>query len=129
MAFVHGKESTFSVDNAADSLTDISAYVSNLNFGRSAEVAEVSAFGDDSKAYISGLKDGQITMDVSWDATVDALLEGILGGDAGDFSYSPDGGTTTYTGDCILIAYTPASAVNDAVKGSATFQITGDVSR
>lgn len=128
MSFVHGKNTTFSIDDSSGSPQDISDYANNIDFPLSADVAEVTGFGDDSKEYIPGLKGATISMDLSWDAAVDAILWGIVG-KTGTFSYSPDGGTTTYSGECICTAYTPASAVNDAVKGSASFQVTGDVSR
>lgn len=128
MAFVHGKAATFSVDDSGGTPRNISTYLSNINFNPTADTAEVSSFGDTNKKYIPGLKDGQITADVNWDATVDGYLYGILGGAEGDFDYSPDG-TIHYTGKCICTAYNPASAVNDAIKGSVTFQITGPVGR
>ena len=128
MAFVHGKNSTFSIDDSGGVVRNISAYLSNINFSPSADTAEVTGFGDANKKYIPGLKDGQITADVTWDSVVDGYLYGILGAAEGDFDYSPDG-TIHYTGKCICTAYNPASAVNDAVKGSVTFQITGAAGR
>ena len=32
MAFTHGKDSVFKLDNASGSLTDISSYVNNVDF-------------------------------------------------------------------------------------------------
>ena len=32
MAFVHGSDSVFKIDNASGSLTDISAFVNNVDF-------------------------------------------------------------------------------------------------
>lgn len=127
--FKHGKNTTFSIDDSGGTPRDISEYLNNVNFNPTADTAEVTPFGVDSKGYVPGLKDAQITADVLWDATVDGYLWGILGGDAGTFSYSPDGGTTTYSGECLCTAYSPGSSVSDAVKGSVSFQVTGDVSR
>ncbi len=39
MAFVHGKDSVFKLDNSGGSLTDISAYVKNVDFPEPADVA------------------------------------------------------------------------------------------
>ena len=128
MSFVHGKNSTFKIDDSGDTLRDISTYVHEASDNFTADVAEVTGFGKDSKEYIAGLKDGTISLSLNWDAIVDGYLFGIVGVE-GDFEYSPDGGTITYSGKCICTAYTPASAVNDNIKGSASFQITGDVSR
>ena len=129
MAFVHGKNSTFKLDTSGGVLTDLTEYISNVNFPLSADTAEVTTFGSNSKKYIAGLKDCQFTVDFVWDATLDGYFFALLGAPAGTFEYSPDGGTTEYSGEAILTAYNPASATNDAVKGSATFQVTGDVSR
>jgi hypothetical protein len=129
MAFVHSKSSTFSIDDSGGTPRDISAYVNNVQFNPSASTADVTALSDTSKAFIAGLKDCTISIEISWDATVDEYLWGILGAAAGTFSYSPDGGTTTYSGECFCTSYTPASAVDNSVKGSATFQVTGTVSR
>lgn len=128
MAFVHGKNSTFKLDTPAGALTDLTDYVNNVNFPLSADTAEVTTFGCDSKKYIPGLKDCQFTVETFWDATVDGYLFALLGAAAGTFNYSPDG-TVVYSGEAYLTAYNPASASNDAVKGSATFQVTGDVGR
>lgn len=129
MAFGHSKNSTFSIDDSVGTPRDITAYVANVSFAPSASTADVTTLNDTSKAHIAGLKDCTISIEVKWDATVDGYLWGILGGAAGTFSYSPDGGTTTYSGECLCTAYSPASAVDDAVTGSATFQVTGTVSR
>jgi hypothetical protein len=128
MAFVHGKDSDFLLDTSAGALTDLTTYVSNVNFPINADTAETSTFGSTSKSYVVGLKDCQFTVEFVWDATVDGYLFTLLGAAAGTFNYKPNG-TIVYSGEAYLVSYTPASPVNDAVKGSCTFQVTGDVSR
>jgi hypothetical protein len=128
MAFTHGKNSDFLLDTSAGALTDLTAYVHNVNFPISADTADVSTFGTSSKQYVVGLKDCQFTVELNYDATVDGYLFALLGAAAGTFNYKPDG-TIVYSGEAFLINYTPASAISDAVKGSATFQVTGDVGR
>ena len=124
----HGKNTTFKLDTSAGVLTDLTEYASNVNFPLSADTAEVTTFGSNSKKYIPGLKNCQFTVDFVWDATVDGYLFALLGAAAGTFEYSPDG-TIVYSGEAMLTSYNPASPSNDAVKGSATFQVTGDVGR
>ncbi len=128
MAFVHGKNSKFYLDTSAGDLTDLTAYVHDCNFPMSADTAETSTFGSASKSYVPGLKDCQFTVQINWDAIVDGYLFALLGAAAGTFNYKPDG-TIVYSGEAILISYTPASPVNDAVKGTAVFQVSGDVGR
>ena len=57
-----------------DVVTDISAYVNKVDFKPTGDTSEVSSFSDTSKKYVAGLKDCQISIDLSWDATVDAVL-------------------------------------------------------
>ena len=42
MAFVHGSDSVFKIDNASGSLTDISSFVNNVDFPETADVAETT---------------------------------------------------------------------------------------
>ena len=130
MAFVHGKNSVFKLDNAAGSLQDLSSYCDSVDFPQTTETAEVTTFGDSSKAYIVGLKDSTISVSGSWDATIDAQLDALVA--AGTFEFGPAGsgaGEVKYTGECILTSYSGASTVGDKVTFSAEFQVTGDVTR
>ena len=85
MAFVHGKDSVFKLDNASGSLTDISTYVNNVDFPETADVAETSTLGASNKTYIVGLKDATISLGGLFDATVDAILGAAGLGDIGKY--------------------------------------------
>ena len=75
MAFTHGKDSVFKLDNASGSLTDISSYVNNVDFPESADVSETTTLGSaETKTYIAGLKDATISLSGLWDATADAIF-------------------------------------------------------
>jgi hypothetical protein len=126
---IHGKDTTFSIDNSAGAPTDISQYCDNVDFpGLSADTAETSGFGADSKSYVAGLKGGTISISGAWDAVPDAVLYGIVG-KTGTFSYVPGGSTVTYSGECICTSYQVSSPIGGAVTFSASFIITGDVGR
>ena len=133
MAFVHGSDSSFKLDNASGSLTDISTYVNNVDFPETADVAETSTLGASNKTYIVGLKDATISLGGLFDATVDAILGAIVGQSATlSFEYSPEGtasGKVKYTGECILTSYTLSSPVGDVVGFSADLQVSGAVTR
>jgi len=133
MAFVHGKSADFRVDNSAGSLTDISAYCDSVDFPQTADTAEVTAFGSSSKAYVAGLKDSTISISGSWDATLDAVLAGIVGlATTSSFQHGPAGttaGNIKYTGECICTSYQVSAPVGDKVTFSAEFQVTGAVTR
>lgn len=139
MAFVHGKTSKFSIDNAAGSLIDISAYCDDVSFSRNLDTAEVSTFGDSAKEYLIGMSDATISISGKFDAagasTVDAVLSGILGASAtSSFEYVPGGGSVGannpgYQGECWLTSYEVSGAIGDAVSFSAEFQVTGAITR
>lgn len=139
MAYVHGKKSKFSVDNAAGSLTELSAYLDEVGFPRSVETAEVTTFGDNAKEYIVGLSDATISISGKFDAagssTPDVVLSGILGQDATvTFEYQPNNAAVSatnpkYSGEAILTSYEVSSPVGDVVTFSAEFQVSGAITR
>jgi predicted secreted protein len=133
MAFVHGKDSVFKLDNASGSLTDISAFVNNVDFPETADVAETSVLGASNKTYIVGLKDATIGLTGFFDATADAIFGAVIGQSATlSFEYSPEGtasGKIKYTGECILTNYALSSPVGDAVAYSCDLQVSGAVTR
>jgi predicted secreted protein len=132
MAFKHGSDSTFAVDDSGGTARSITG-VDNVSLTRNGEPAEVTSLGNNSKAFIAGLKDASVSISGSWDVTSttgnDVVLSGIIGGAAGTISFSPDGGTTTYSCEALCTSYDVTSPVADKVSFSADFQVTGDVSR
>ena len=133
MAFVHGKDSVFKLDNASGSLTDISAFVNNVDFPETADVAETSVLGASNKTYLAGLKDANISLAGFFDATADAIFGAVIGQSATlSFEYSPEGtasGKIKYTGECILTNYALSSPVGDVVAYSGDLQVSGAVTR
>ena len=135
MAFTHGKDSVFKLDNASGSLTDISSYVNNVDFPESADVSETTTLGSagNSKTYISGLKDSSISLSCLCDATAHAIFGAVVGQSATlSYEYSPEGtasGKIKYTGEAILTSYAISSPVGDAVGYSADLQVSGAVTR
>ncbi len=133
MAFVHGKDSVFKLDNSGGTLTDISSYVNSVDFPETADVAETSTLGSSAKSYIVGLKDATLSIAGLWDSTVDGILGAVVGQSATlSFEYSPEGttgGNIKYTGECILTSYSQSSPVGDVVSYSADFQVSGAVTR
>jgi hypothetical protein len=132
MAFKHGSDSTFSVDDSGTTARAITG-VDNVSFTQNGEPAEITSLGDNSKGFIAGLKDSSLSISGAWDVTSttgnDVVLSGIVGGAAGTVSYSPDGGTTTYSAEAFCTSYEMSSPVADKVSFSADFQVTGNVTR
>ena len=133
MAFVHGKDSVFKLDNSGGSLTDISAYVNSVDMPQTVDVAETTVLGKDNKTYIVGLKDATISLAGLWDSTADAIFGAVLGQSATlSFEYSPEGttsGKVKYTGEAILTSYSKNSPVGDVVSYSADLQVSDAVTR
>lgn len=135
MAFRHGKNAVFKVDDSGGTLTDISTYIHDVTLPRSIETAETTTFGvaGGSKTYVTGLNDSTISISGKFDSTVDAHLAGVLGQDATlSFEYGPAGSTVGYikfTGEAIMTKYDLSSPVGDVVSFSCDFQITGEVTR
>ena len=103
--------------------------LTDVAVSRTADVAEVSAFSNSSKAYVAGLKDATITISGSFDATVDGYLSGILGVE-GSFEFYPigtTGGNPKASGECIMTSYDRTPDVGGAVSFTASFQVSGDV--
>lgn len=133
MAFVHGKDSVFKIDNASGSLTDISAYVNSVDFPQTVDVAETTVLGKDNKTFIVGLKDATLSLAGLWDATVDAIFGAVIGQSATlSFEYSPEGtgsGAVKYTGECIVTSYGKNSPVGEVVTYSLDAQVSDAVTR
>ena len=135
MAFVHGKNAYFALDNSGGTLTDISAYINDISFPQSIETAETTAFGATSKTYIVGLKDSTVSLSGMFDSTLDAHIQGVLGQSATlSFKFGTNGDTASatnpiYSGECIVTSYDVSPPVGDVVPVSIELQVTGDVSR
>ena len=127
--FTHGKSAAFKLDDSGGTLRDISNVLTDVSVSRTADVAEVSAFSNSSKAYVAGLKDATITISGSFDATVDGYLKAILGVEV-DFEFYPIGttsGNPKASGKVIMTSYDRTPDVGGAVGFSAAFQVSGDV--
>lgn len=131
MAFAHGSNAVFKVDNSSDVLTDISSYVKSVSFPRTIETAETTTLGKTAKCYIAGLEDATISIEGPFDPTLDALLDGIRRTEV-DFEYGPQGsdsGAVKYTGKCILTSYEATTGVDGVGSYSAEFQVTDAITR
>ena len=135
MAFGHGKNAVFKLDDSGGTLRDLSSYINEASMPRSIETAETTTFGvsGGSKTYITGLNDTTISISGLFDATADGYLAGVLGQSATlSFEYGPlgsTGGYVKYSGECIMTSYEVSSSVGDVVSASAQFQVTGAVTR
>lgn len=142
MAFVHGKSALFKLDNgnSTPTLTDISAYISDISFPRQLDTPETTTFGNSAKTYLTGLADSSISISGMYDATLDANLQtAITNLQAGtisilNFQYQTNSGAVSstnpkWTGTCIIKSYEIKSAVADVVSFSLELQVSGAITR
>lgn len=139
MAFIHGKKSVFKIDNVAGTLTDISAFCEEVSLSRDIETAEVTTFGNDSKAYITGLTDATVSISGKFDAgsasAVDTVLSALIGSASTvSWAYRVNSASTSatnpeYQGEAIMTSYEVSGSVGDAVTFSAELQCTGAITR
>ena len=128
MAALHGKGTAFSIGNSS-TLTAITSYCDSIDFPAfNVDTAEVSAFGATYKSYVSGLKGGTITASGPWDYALDAIMYANVA-TSQPFSYTPGGGSAVYTGSALITAYNVQGGMGGAVTWSASFQISGAVTR
>lgn len=139
MAFVHGKNTAFKLDNAAGSLTDISAYTEDVQAPMELDASEVTTFGSGgNKQYIAGLAGSKITLTGKWDPTLDThlgeLYAAFIAGTVAtaSFEYGPEGSGNAKpkrSGEVILTSFEVSSKVGDPNDWKAELQVTGAVTR
>lgn len=134
MAFEHGKGTVLKLDNSGGTLTDISAYLNNVDFSHEIDTPESTVFGNNDRTYIAGLKTATFSISGFWEASnLDALVGTILGQTAAlEFEYGPGGSTSgdiKYSGSAFCTNYSISNPVDGIVSFTADFQCTGSVAR
>ena len=147
MTQYHGKGLVFKLDGSpGGTLRDISKHIISVDFPRSADTVDTStadpATNSDHK-FLVGMRNATITLNMIWDDSAEAapgqdvIFSGSLGaGSSGNtsstFEFGPSGSTAgmvKYTGECYVTAYNTTSGISDAVKATATLQVTGPITR
>ena len=130
MAFVAGKNSVFKLDNSGGSLTDLSAYITDVSVDFGDDSAETTTYGDSSKEYILTLADGSVSVTALFDATLVAHLGAIRGSSTSkSYEFYPDGttgGNPKLSGECLLTSMSPGSSVGGTATLNFNLQCTGD---
>jgi len=129
MAFIHGKSASVLFQ-----ATDLSAFLNSWDTTLTADTAEVTTFGNGSKAYIAGGKDATVSLSGFFDgatSAVDEVLAAAIGGtkvltlaEAGVATI----GNRALVGQAINTSYQVSTPVGDAVTISAEAQVTGGMS-
>lgn len=132
MAFVHGKNTSVLYNGS-----DLSSYFNDASMSQDVETAETTAFGDSAKTYITGLKDGTMSMSGMFDGqtdAIDAVLTSTLGATAADVAtVVPAGlsstGVATFSAEVRETSYEVSSPVSDVVAANLEVQATGGIDR
>jgi hypothetical protein len=131
MAFFHGKKTAVFVGPA-----ELTRYFNEASVSRDIETAETTAFGDDDKTYIIGLKDGTLSTSGMFDGDAGAVDEQIattLGADAADVvTVGPEGPfafKVSYSCAARKTSYEVSSPVGDVVAANLSIQADGGVDR
>lgn len=131
--FRHGKNTVFKIDDSGGTLRNISDVLNSVSFPREVETLETTSFGSTNRSYVVGFQDATISIEGSFDATVDGYLAGVVGTETSlSFEYGPEGSTNGFvklTGECFLTSYEVSGGVGDIVSFSAEFQVTGAITR
>lgn len=136
MAFVHGKDIDFQLDDSAGTLRTIKTNINQVSGLPGARaLSEVTAFGDTGTRSIPGLTNVTFSIAGHFDSTastgVATVLNGLRSATAtSSFVYGPEGtatGKVKYTGECWMTELSIDASVSDRVPISATFQVDGAV--
>lgn len=140
MPFVHGKNSSVKIDNAAGVLTDISSVCNTIDLPRSLDTSDVTTFGKNAKEYIAGLNDGTVSIsglyDPAIDATLSAAFDAVAAGTlpTASVEYAPAGLPASATKpvfkqEVIWTSYSTTGSVSDPTGFKLEGQRTGAVTR
>lgn len=132
MAFGHGKDADFYL-TVSGTERDLSAYLTSAGLPLALDQADVSAFGNDWKQYVAGLKDSAIPLEGNYDPTPDGYIHTAFAAGTGcAWKYFPQGSATGriyYTGTAVVTSYEISTDIGDAGKVSAELQNSGTISR
>lgn len=116
--------------------TDLSAFITSSELGRTKDSHETTGYGVTAKTYIGGLEDATFSMEGIYDDgasdTPRTVLMPMLAADAAATTIvrRPEGtgsGRAQESFSAILVDYTESNPVGDLVTFSAEFQVTGDI--
>lgn len=134
MAFAHGKDAVFSLDDSGGTLRSIKIYlnqVSGLPGARA--LSEITAFGDGGTKSIPSLANVQFSIAGHFNDAATTGVSTVLNGlrtttATSTFEYGPAGsasGALKITGECWMTELNYDASVSDRVPVAASFQVDG----
>lgn len=116
---------------------DLSDHIASVTLSTSADAVETTAFGQDSRTRIGGLKDNSVTLDFHQDfaaTEVEATIYPLIG-IATAIKVKPTSGAIDATNpeyqfDALVTEWTPLNgAVGDLATASVTWPISGSITK
>ncbi len=135
MAYAHGKDAYFAVEDSAASTLRAIVGVKTIEFSQENELADITIVGDEGRKWRQGLTNGTVTITGLWDNTASTgshtVLQSLVGIEVTTgFEAGPAGngtGAVKQSGECVLADYKWNTDVGDMTLFTATFNIHGDV--
>jgi hypothetical protein len=134
MAFAHGKDAVFSLDDSGGTLRAVKIYLNSVSGLPGARaLSEVTAFGDQGTKSIPSLANVQFSLGGHYDATASTGIATVLNSlrtatATASFEYGPAGSTTgslKISGECWCTELAYDATVSDRVPIAASFQVDG----
>lgn len=116
---------------------DLSDHIASVSLSTSVDAVETTAFSQDSRTRVGGLKDNSVTLDFHQDfdaASVEATIYPLLGS-ATAVVVKPTSAATSatnpsYTFDALVTEWTPLNgAVGELATASVTWPVSGDITK
>ena len=130
-SFVHGKSGHFDMTDTGGTTVNFSSGLSDVSIDRSLDTAEVTAMGDNDRAYVVGLRGATISVSGHFASTYAEKIDGMLGNStATNWIFGPAGNTggfRKYNGEGNLTSLAYGATVDGKVDMSFTVQVTGAV--
>jgi hypothetical protein len=127
MPAVHGSDAYVSIDG-----NNITIYTDQASLDKMIETAETTAFSNDDKTFIAGLRDSTLSIGGYWDSALDGFAANWDDGAFVPCIVGPNGSVTgrvRYTLNALITNYAVDAPVGARVSWSASLQRTGATTR
>ena len=128
MAYGASMDAALKIDSVLGALTDVTAYLTSVDFKQSGNTIQTTTFGDSWQEYMRGQADLTFSIEGIFDPVMGTLLFNLGTASAGAWNYYPQGtasGKQVYGGSALLTSYSAPGSLDEAVTFAAEFQATG----
>lgn len=124
------KAAAFKIDGASATIIDLTSYTNQNSISASHSVLEDSAFGTEEATFVPGIENSTFDMNGWVNSTTDGVFGPLVGNRTSiSKTFGVYNGIKWYTGECYPTNVQYSGSVNTLLTWSASFQITGAVTR